>query len=34
MLFSPYKKFFESRINVWDQKLKTISDILEEWAKF
>jgi dynein heavy chain len=34
MLFSPFKKPFEDRIVNWDTALKTISDVLEEWAKF
>lgn len=33
MLFSPFKKPFEERIIKWDQTLKNVSDILEEWAK-
>lgn len=34
MLFSPFKKPFEKRIEDWNTTLKTISDVLEEWAKF
>ena len=34
MLFSPYKKPFEQQIENWNTTLKTISDVIEEWAKF
>lgn len=34
MQFSPFKKPFEDRIMEWDQTLKNISDILEQWQKF
>ncbi|KAL4440889.1 hypothetical protein ABPG74_009302 [Tetrahymena malaccensis] len=34
LLFSPYKKEFEERIFEWDKQLTTMSDVLEEWAKF
>ena len=33
MTFSPFKKPFEEEILEWNQKLITLSDILEEWAK-
>lgn len=33
MQFSPFKKPFEDRILAWNTKLKTMSDVLEEWAK-
>lgn len=33
MQFSPFKKPFEEQIVVWYNKLKTMSDVLEEWAK-
>jgi dynein heavy chain len=33
MQFSPFKKPFEERIIVWNNKLKIMSDVLEEWAK-
>ena len=33
MTFSPFKKPFEAEILEWNQKLITLSDILEEWAK-
>lgn len=33
MLFSPFRKPFEERIKKWDETLKNISDVLEEWAK-
>lgn len=33
MQFSPFKKPFEERIIVWNNKLKVMSDVLEEWAK-
>jgi dynein heavy chain len=33
MQFSPFKKPFEKRIIDWNNKLKIMSDVLEEWAK-
>ena len=33
MQFSPFKKPFEERILNWNNKLKIMSDVLEEWAK-
>ena len=33
MQFSPFKKPFEERIINWNNKLKIMSDVLEEWAK-
>lgn len=33
MQFSPYKKPFEDQIIEWNNSLKTMSDVLEEWAK-
>jgi len=33
MQFSHNKKPFEDRINRWSNRLKLMSDILEEWAK-
>lgn len=33
MQFSPFKKPFEERIINWNNQLKTMSDVLEEWAK-
>lgn len=33
MQFSPFKKPYEERIIEWNNTLKTISDVLEEWAK-
>lgn len=33
MQFSPFKKPFEKEIMDWNDKLKTMSDVLEEWAK-
>ena len=33
MQFSPFKKPFEDRILNWNNKLKIMSDVLEEWAK-
>lgn len=29
--FSPYKAAFEERIDEWENKLKIIFDVLEEW---
>lgn len=29
--FSPYKAAFEERIDEWENKLKVIFDVLEEW---
>ncbi|XP_055888364.1 dynein axonemal heavy chain 1-like isoform X4 [Biomphalaria glabrata] len=31
MAFSPYKKEFEERINLWEQKLKLTQDVLDAW---
>ncbi|AWP03287.1 putative dynein heavy chain 1 axonemal [Scophthalmus maximus] len=31
MSFSPFKKFFEGRINTWESKLRMTQDVLEEW---
>ena len=33
MQFSPFKKPFEERILIWNNKLKVMSDVLEEWQK-
>lgn len=33
MSFSPYKKPFEDRIAIWEKKLLTSSDVIEEWLK-
>jgi dynein heavy chain len=33
MQFSPFKKPFEDRIIKWNDTLKIMSDVLEEWAK-
>jgi dynein heavy chain, axonemal len=33
MQFSPFKKPFEEEIIAWNNSLKTVSDVLEEWAK-
>ena len=33
MQFSPFKKPFEERITEWNNQLKIMSDVLEEWAK-
>ena len=33
MQFSPFKKTFEEKIIEWNNTLKTMSDVLEEWAK-
>lgn len=33
MLFSPYKKPFEEEIIEWNDNLKLMSDIMEEWTK-
>lgn len=33
MSFSPYKKPFEDRIAIWERKLLTSSDVIEEWLK-
>lgn len=33
MQFSPFKKPFEDRIQVWNDKLKLMSDIVEEWLR-
>lgn len=33
MQFSPYKKPFEEEIAKWNNQLKLMSDILEEWMK-
>jgi dynein heavy chain len=33
MQFSPFKKPFEDQIMEWNNKLKIMSDVLEEWAK-
>lgn len=33
MQFSPFKKPFETRIIEWNNTLKIMSDVLEEWAK-
>lgn len=33
MQFSPFKKPFEEKIIDWNNTLKTMSDVLEEWAK-
>lgn len=29
--FSPFKGAFETRIDVWEEKLRVTSDVLEEW---
>jgi dynein heavy chain len=34
MQFSPYKKPFEEEIIKWNNDLKRMSDILEEWANY
>ena len=34
MLFSPFKKPFEQEIQEWNELLKLMSDILEDWAKY
>ncbi|NXE09964.1 DYH1 protein, partial [Lophotis ruficrista] len=31
MSFSPFKKHFEERMNIWENKLKMTQDVLEEW---
>ncbi|CAJ1051390.1 LOW QUALITY PROTEIN: dynein heavy chain 1%2C axonemal [Xyrichtys novacula] len=31
MSFSPFKKAFEGRINIWESKLRLTRDVLEEW---
>ncbi|RMC00001.1 hypothetical protein DUI87_23409 [Hirundo rustica rustica] len=31
MSFSPFKKHFEERMNLWETKLKMTQDVLEEW---
>lgn len=33
MTFSPFKKPFEDRIMKWNNILKMMSDVLEEWSK-
>jgi len=33
MQFSPFKKPFEEQIIKWNDELKLMSDILEEWLK-
>ncbi len=33
MQFSPFKKPFEEEIIAWESQLKTMSEVLEEWAK-
>lgn len=33
MQFSPFKKPFEERIQNWNDKLKLMGDIMEEWLK-
>ena len=33
MQFSPFKKPFETEIIDWNEKLKLMSDVLEEWGK-
>lgn len=33
MQFSPFKKPFEERIQDWNDKLKLMSDIIEEWLR-
>jgi len=33
MQFSPFKKPFETEIIDWNEKLKLMSDVLEEWSK-
>lgn len=33
MTFSPFKKPFEDRIINWNNTLKLMSDVLEEWCK-
>lgn len=33
MQFSPFKKPFEDELQNWNNSLKRMSDILEEWAK-
>ena len=33
MQFSPFKKPFEQNIIDWNEKLKLMSDVLEEWIK-
>lgn len=33
MLFSPYKKPFEEEIIEWNDNLKLMSEIMEEWTK-
>ena len=32
MSFSPYKKPFEQRIQLWEQKLRMTQDVLDEWV--
>ena len=34
MQFSPFKKPFEQEIQEWNDLLKLVSEILEEWAKY
>ena len=34
MQFSPFKKPFEEEIIEWNNSLKLMSDILEEWSKY
>lgn len=34
MQFSPFKKPFEEEIIEWNNTLKLMSDILEEWSKY
>jgi dynein heavy chain len=33
MQFSPYRKPFEEELITWNNQLKLLSDILEEWIK-
>lgn len=34
MQFSPFKKPFEEELISWNENLKLMSEILEEWAKY
>lgn len=34
MQFSPFKKPFEEEILEWNNTLKLMSDLLEEWCKY
>ena len=34
MMVNPYNKFFEKRIEDWNTKMVTVSNVIEEWRRF